>query len=290
MSILTRPQRQQLLDTLKRLPIFDNQNGRSLLLRDLPDDLVGQVDRSPAKAVDLDYIVDAADRWPGSLAAGEHPLQLLILNALDYVKGSTAEGTLKAVLAGLATTTATPADPVSPHPPLTASEQATYQIYIQNAHGLNFGGEQQIGDRVQGDKVGGDKVGGDKLTIGDVTNSAVAQGQAAQASSGSNESTPDLAQQFAALYRQIAARPEDPDVDQAELTDTVQKIEQEVGKWEQANPDKVRRWLRSLGEAAPDVLERVRAILVHPVAGVAESIRAVAAQAQLPDNQDNHSA
>jgi hypothetical protein len=90
----------------------------------------------------------------------------------------------------------------------------------------------------------------------------------------------DLARLFAQIYQQIDARPEDPDVDKEELTETVQKVEQEAAKGEEANPTKVERWLKFLGNVAPDILEVTVACLTNPLAGVGTVIRKIAEKAR----------
>ncbi len=90
----------------------------------------------------------------------------------------------------------------------------------------------------------------------------------------------DLAQLFEAIYQQIEARPEDPDVDHEEITDEVKRIEQEVAKAEEANPNKVERWLGTLAQMTPDIFEVVVASLANPAAGVATVISKIAKKAK----------
>ena len=89
-----------------------------------------------------------------------------------------------------------------------------------------------------------------------------------------------LAQLFEAIYQQIEARPEDPDVDHEEIAGEVKRIEQEVAKAEAANPNKVKRWLANLAEMAPDILEVTVASLTNPAAGVATVISKIAKKAK----------
>jgi hypothetical protein len=110
-----------------------------------------------------------------------------------------------------------------------------------------------------GDYVGGDKVGRDKIT--GVTGA-------------------DLAQLFQGIYQRIEARPADPNVDKTEVAETVQKIEQEVEKGEEANPSKVERWLKTLKDMAPDIGDVTIACLTNPAAGVAMVIKKIADKAQ----------
>ena len=113
--------------------------------------------------------------------------------------------------------------------------------------------------------VGGDVVGRDKI----VTTYGVGAGEIAE-----------LARQFAQIYQKIDAQPADPDVDKAELKGTVQKIEEEVKKGEQANPAKVERWLKFLAEMSEDVFQVTVATLANPVAGVAKAVQLIAQKAK----------
>jgi len=151
---------------------------------------------------------------------------------------------------------------------------------IETDGGAYIGGKVEIHG---GDFVGRDKiVHGDEITVGGVggENIALAAGRRAGAEAVQGVGGQDLAALFAQVYRQIEARPEDPDVDKEELTETVQKVEGEAAKGEEANPRKVERWLRFLGEMAPDILEVTAACLTNPAAGVATVIRKVAEKAK----------
>jgi hypothetical protein len=121
-------------------------------------------------------------------------------------------------------------------------------------------------------------VGGDQINTGDISGSGIAIGRDAQAHVTQGMSAADLASLFAQIYTQIEKRPADPDVDRDEIVDTVQKIEAEAGKGEQANPTRVERWLRILKEIAPDVLDVTAQALTNPIGGVADGIRKVAAR------------
>lgn len=149
--------------------------------------------------------------------------------------------------------------------------------------GGDFIGRDKIvhGDEVHGDKVMGDKVSGDKITVGDISGSAgIAIGRGAQATVTQGLGSEDIAKLFAEIYQQIEARPEDPDVDKEELTETVQKVQEEVAKGEEANPKKVERWLRTLAGMADDIFEVTVACLTSPAAGIAAVIRKVAEKAK----------
>jgi uncharacterized caspase-like protein len=149
--------------------------------------------------------------------------------------------------------------------------------------GGDFVGRDKIvhGDEVRGDKVMGDKVGGDKITVGDISRSTgVAIGRGAQATVTQGLGGDEIARLFAEVYQQIKTRSEDPDVDKEELTETVQKIQGEVARGEEANPHKVERWLKTLAGMADDIFEVTVACLTSPAAGVATVIRKVAQKAK----------
>ena len=82
------------------------------------------------------------------------------------------------------------------------------------------------------------------------------------------------------IYQQTDTRPEDPDVDKAEIATKVKQIEKEVAKGEEANPKKVERWLGNLAGMAKDIFDVTAACLTSPVAGIAEVIKKVAAKAK----------
>jgi hypothetical protein len=68
-------------------------------------------------------------------------------------------------------------------------------------------------------------------------------------------------------------------VDKEELTETVPKIQGDVAKCEEANPSKIERWPKFLGDMAPDILNVTVARLTDPATGVATAIRKPAEKA-----------
>ncbi len=136
-------------------------------------------------------------------------------------------------------------------------------------------GDVVHGDKVGGDKVQGDKVGGDKFDVNITGSTGVAIGRNAQAYVSQGVSGDQLAALFAAVYRKIDARPEDPRVDKDELRETAQRVEKEAAKGDQANQDKLGRWLQTLENIAPDVVEVVVNALLNPGAGAASVVKKV---------------
>ena len=82
----------------------------------------------------------------------------------------------------------------------------------------------------------GGSVSGSSLVVGD--HNKITQSNGLQAA--------EIAKLFEIAYQKIEARPEDPRVDKEEITQTVQRIEQETVKGEEANPGKVERLLTTL--------------------------------------------
>lgn len=140
---------------------------------------------------------------------------------------------------------------------------------------VNTGGGAYVGGSVT--VSGGNFVGRDKRTVaitGD--GNVVGDGSSAQVGVSGEE----LAKLFAGVQQKIEARPEDPDVDKQEIVETVEKIEQEAAKGEDANPKKVERWLKTLASMADDIFEVTAACLLNPIAGVATVIRKVVEKAK----------
>jgi hypothetical protein len=143
---------------------------------------------------------------------------------------------------------------------------------------VNTGGGAFVGRDVNigGDYVKGDKVTGDVINVGNISGSqgiAIGRGSSVEIQHGMGSD--EAARLFEAVYLKIETRPEDPSVEKEELKQTVERIQDEAGRGGQANPGKIERWLRALGEAAPDILvATVRALhssRVNPsVQGVAE--------------------
>jgi len=130
-------------------------------------------------------------------------------------------------------------------------------------------------------KVAKTSIGGDNITVGNISGTGtVAIGRGAQATIQQGLNSSDLASLFMSIYQQIETRPEDPNVEKAELTQTVQNIEAETANGERANSVKIDRWLRNLAMMAPDILDVTIACLTSPLAGVASAVRKIATKAK----------
>lgn len=123
--------------------------------------------------------------------------------------------------------------------------------------------------------------GGNNIHIGgSVSGSNLIVGNHNKITQTNGVSEDEIAKLFAIVYQKIEARPEDPQVDKEEITQTVQRIEQETVKGEEANPGKVERLLTTLTGMAPDIGEVIVASLTSPAAGITAVIRKVAQKAK----------
>ena len=209
----------------------------------LVSDLMSHVWRHVPHSAQADW---GADQTPDYQVSGNFPVALL-LGGKGLARGQPAPDPLEDVAAE------------KPSPPVQ----------------IDTGGGAYIGGSVT---VGGNFVGRDQIHISDST--GVAVGPGAQASVTQGLGGDELARLFAAIYQQIEARPEAPDVDKEELADTVQKIQAEVARGEQANPNKVERWLGNLAKMAPDILDVTLACLTNPAVGIAAVISKIAEKAK----------
>lgn len=131
----------------------------------------------------------------------------------------------------------------------------------------------------------GVSVSNSPITTGNVSGTGIAIGHKAQAQVQQGGHTDALARAFAQIYAAIKARPEDPDVDKDEVTNTVKSIQQEAQKGEQANENKLTRWLRNLAGMAEDIFEVTVAALTGPQAAFATVVRKVAARMKQEQEQ-----
>lgn len=148
--------------------------------------------------------------------------------------------------------------------------------------GINVsGGSLHVG----GDMVGGDKIvhGDDIHAGGDVNKVTIGAGASVgQVAAGKNitqtqgASAQDLATFFNAIYKQIDARPDDPNVERDEIRETVKKVQDEISKGNAANPTRVERLLRNLKEIAPDILKVTADAILNPLAGITTAIKLIA--------------
>src|SRR5436309_5250557 len=133
--------------------------------------------------------------------------------------------------------------------------------------GIDTGGGAYVGGGVQ---TGGDFIGRDQTIHGGYTRTTQ------HGLSGT-----EVAQLFESVYRRIEEPAAPRKADAQEVRETVQRVEREVAKGEQADTERVERWLRGLADIAPDVLEVAVNALVNPAAAVASAVRALARRFQV---------
>jgi hypothetical protein len=118
MGLLTRPQRQALVDLLMRLPNITDAASRNLLLTDLPSSLTQTIPFDGAAGIHVANIVNAvnSDAW-ARLPDGTVPLLLVIENAIYMVQGSGLAAQLQALHDAIQAAPAPPAPPAAPAAP-----------------------------------------------------------------------------------------------------------------------------------------------------------------------------
>lgn len=124
---------------------------------------------------------------------------------------------------------------------------------------------------------------GDKNVIsGSVSGGIVTQGRNAKVfvTQNSGVDLGEVESLFSQLYQQIEARPEDPNVEKEEIAHTVQQLEKETARGEEANQTKMERWMANLNQMAPDIVDVILASLGGPVSGVTAVLKKVAERAQ----------
>ena len=104
MALLTRAERQKLIELLLQLPNSSNPAARSLLLADLPPQLQYAIAFEPAPANHIASIVNivTSDAWE-QLPDSTIPLQVVIENAIFSVRGSQLAVQLQSFLATVKT-------------------------------------------------------------------------------------------------------------------------------------------------------------------------------------------
>lgn len=85
---------------------------------------------------------------------------------------------------------------------------------------------------------------------------------------------------FAAIAKQIHERPEDPNLDKNEIETQVEQIKVEAAKGEAANSVKLERWIRWLGQMAPDIVDVMAASLGGPVSVLTVTLKKIVERVQ----------
>ena len=100
------------------------------------------------------------------------------------------------------------------------------------------------------------------------------------------QTSPEMEDLFEHLNRKIRRRRKGSQVEKSRLENQVKKIEAEAAKGSAADTGKLERWIKTLANMAPDIVEVMAASLAGPVAGftlvfkkIVERARAASAQA-----------
>ena len=100
------------------------------------------------------------------------------------------------------------------------------------------------------------------------------------------QTSPEMEDLFKHLNRKIRRRRKGSQADKTRLENQVRKIEAEAAKGSAADPGKLERWIKTLANMAPDIVEVMAASLAGPIAGftlvfkkIVERARAASAQA-----------
>jgi hypothetical protein len=153
---------------------------------------------------------------------------------------------------------------------------------VDTGSGNFVGGSKTVG----GDEVGGDKTGGDKITVGDISNSSgIAIGQGAQATVIQASAAQAIDTLFETIAEAIRVRPEDPDVEKAEIVESVEDIKREITSSAAPNAKKIGRWLKNLAELARDVFRLTVEGLADPQLNLPADVRNTIAQSRQLLNQ-----
>ena len=137
--------------------------------------------------------------------------------------------------------------------------------------------------KLKNNRARGKQIGGDQNVIeGSISGGVIVQGRGAQVSvqQTSTASDKELSDLFEKLYKTIQSRPPDPNIEKEEISETVQRIEQEVKKGDQANDSKLTRWMENLNTMAPDIVDVILASLGGPVSGLTAVLKKVADHAR----------
>ena len=122
--------------------------------------------------------------------------------------------------------------------------------------GINISGEHVS---IKGDVIGRDKV---------VTNY-----------DNSSKNWVLLEKEFSTVKEKIS-REVDDEVYKEEIQDKVTKIEQEVKKGEEADSNKVEKWLKFIAGMSDDIYQVVVSTLANPVLGISKTIQLIAQKAK----------
>lgn len=123
------------------------------------------------------------------------------------------------------------------------------------------------------------EAGGDSYRFSQIEGSNIAAGRAAQINIGAG-SAAEIRRQFEPIYEKIQDRPVEKPEDREILLETVQEIQEEVGKKDEADEGRLGRWFRLLAVMAPDILEVTLDTILNPLNGISTVVQKIAERAK----------
>ena len=165
----------------------------------------------------------------------------------------------------------------------------------EEKHEGQSGGVNISGGRVQsgGDIVGRDKVThGDNVTTGNIgAGASVAMGRGAQAVAGSGNVNMNAWDDWRSqMFKWVDAQPKLSAADKQDVKDSVEKIQAEAKKGEQADPQRLERLINSIALVAPDAFEVAITTIMNPLAGIGLALKKIADRAKIERAQQAGSA
>jgi hypothetical protein len=137
----------------------------------------------------------------------------------------------------------------------------------------NFQGAVQFGNTINTQEY----VQGNKTEIGSISNSTgTVIGDNAQVSIEQNQgaSAEDIIKIFSMLQQQVDKMPDGEE--KGEAKETVEKLQAEAVKGEDASETKLEKYLKFLAASAPDILEVAINTFINPASGVSTVLQKVA--------------
>jgi hypothetical protein len=156
---------------------------------------------------------------------------------------------------------------------------------IHNVQGHVFdrpSGPIHIGDNVNGPKIGKQKVvQGDEIHVGDISNAtgvAIGRGAQAQVHQQTGMSADEIVKIFSLLQQHVDKMP--PGDEKDETKDALNKLQKEAQKGNAADESRVQKYIKFLGDTAPDIWEVAVDTFLNPVKGLSTVFRKVAERAR----------
>lgn len=128
-----------------------------------------------------------------------------------------------------------------------------------------------------------ENIGRNKNTIvigAGATATQVAAGENIQQTIQQGASASELAKAFQEIYKQVDARPDDPNFDKSDIKAQVKQIEAEAAKGENAKASLITLWLTTLQAMAPDIFKATTAALMDFRTGTSQAVALAATKAR----------